>query len=521
MTMHAEPQLGQQLAANRANDPLRAFAMVVLCVAVVVVLFLPTFMSMVSIWERSDTFAHGYLIFPAFLWFAWQRRAELAATPVVPFWPGIAATACVGFGWLLGDIANVGVVKQFALIAMICTTLMTVFGWRWAWALAFPLGFLLFAVPVGEALIPPMMEATADFVQAALKMSGIPVYREGLFLVIPSGNWSIIEGCSGLRYLIASATVGCVYAYLTYRSLSRRLVFCAAAVIVPIIANWLRAYIIVMLGHLSGNRIAVGVDHLIYGWVFFGFVMLLLFWAGSFWREDEAVPQARPGPVRGVPLSRAARGQIGLAVVAALAALLAWPAWSAYMDKRADVRPIQLSAPVSAGGWTRQSDKFTTWRPRYEGAKSSLFEAYQKDGRHVALYIAAYRNQRPGADLLTSTNRMVEYRHPEWGDLGAEFHVESTGRSLLPLRETRLRSAQQRLLIWDWNIVSGRELTNAYLGKALLARDKLLGRGDDGFAIIMATPYEDPAALPRETLRDFIRDMRPLIDAALAGATGQ
>jgi len=39
---------------------------------------------------------------------------------------------------------------------------------------------------------------------------------------------------------------------------------------VPIIANWLRAYMIVMIGHLSGNKLAVGVDHLIYGWLFFG-----------------------------------------------------------------------------------------------------------------------------------------------------------------------------------------------------------------------------------------------------------
>jgi len=520
MTMHAEPQLGQQLAADRAGDPLRAFAMVAFCVALVVALFWPTFMSMVSIWQRSDTFAHGYLIFPAFLWFVWQRRAELAATPVIPFWPGMVAIACAGFGWLLGDVANVSVVKQLALIAMISTTLMTVVGWRWAWALAFPLGFLFFAVPVGEALIPPMMEATADFVAAALKVTGIPVYREGLFLVIPSGNWSIVEGCSGLRYLIASATVGCVYAYLTYRSLPRRLVFCAAAVIVPIVANWLRAYIIVMLGHLSGNRIAVGVDHLIYGWVFFGAVMLLLFWIGSFWREDEVAPQPRSGSAGVGPLAQAVRGRIGAAVIAALAALLIWPAWSAYMENGVDVRPIQLSAPLGAGGWTLQSDKFTTWRPRYEGAKSSLFEVYEKDGRRVALYLGAYRSQNPGAQLLTSTNRMVMMWHPEWGDLGAGFHVESTGHSLVSLRETRLRSAQQRLLIWDWNIVSGHELTNPYLGKALLARDKLLGRGDDSFAIIMATPYDDPAALPRNTLRDFIRDMRPSIDAALAAATG-
>ncbi len=48
------------------------------------------------------------------------------------------------------------------------------------------------------------------------------------------------------------------------------------------LANTLRAYIIVMLGHFSDMKVATGADHLIYGWVFFGLVMFLLFWIGGF-----------------------------------------------------------------------------------------------------------------------------------------------------------------------------------------------------------------------------------------------
>ncbi len=97
----------------------------------------------------------------------------------------------------------------------------------------------------------------------------------------------MVEGCSGLRYLIASITLGVLYAYLTYRSWKRRLLFSIAAMIVPIFANSGRAYMIVMIAHLSDMKLALGVDHYIYGWVFFGIVMLLLFWIGSFWREDD------------------------------------------------------------------------------------------------------------------------------------------------------------------------------------------------------------------------------------------
>jgi exosortase len=92
------------------------------------------------------------------------------------------------------------------------------------------------------------MEATADFTVAALQLSGIPVFARACSSSFPSGNWSVVEACSGVRYLIASFMVGTLFAYLNYaadapaRHLRR---WCRWSV--PIVANWLRAYMIVMI----------------------------------------------------------------------------------------------------------------------------------------------------------------------------------------------------------------------------------------------------------------------------------
>jgi exosortase/archaeosortase family protein len=158
-------------------------------------------------------------------------------------------------------------------VCLVVLAVPAVFGWAVARELTFPLLFLFFAVPVGEFMVPPMMEWTADFTVKALQLTGIPVYREGLQFVIPSGNWSVVEACSGVRYLIASFMVGTLFAYLNYRSSKRRVIFMLVSLAVPIVANWLRAYLIVMVGHLSDNKLAAGVDHLVYGWVFFGVVI--------------------------------------------------------------------------------------------------------------------------------------------------------------------------------------------------------------------------------------------------------
>ena len=259
--------------------------------------YLDTAQSIVAIWERSETFAHGFLIVPISAWLIWRRRHEIAALELRPNFLILPLLALTGFGWLLGQLAGAGIVQQYCLVLMVPLLAWAILGDQLVRALTFPLFFLLLAVPFGEFLEPPLMEHTANFTVLALRLSGIPVYREGQFFTIPSGSWSVVEACSGLRYLIASLTLGVLYAYLTYRSFARRAIFIAASLIVPIVANWLRAYMIVMIGHLSSMQYAVGVDHLIYGWVFFGVVMLILFWVGSFWREDLDPPTTRPDPL--------------------------------------------------------------------------------------------------------------------------------------------------------------------------------------------------------------------------------
>jgi len=522
--MHSEPQIELKITQAAQQRQWQAFGLVMLALVGVFAVFWPTVRSMIDIWSRSDTFAHGWLVIPAFVWFVWERRGWLASIALRPFWPGLVAVMAGGFVWLVSNSAGVAVIQQLAVVGLVAACIVTVFGWRLGWELAFPLAFLFFAVPMGEALIPPMMELTADFTVGALRLTGIPVYREGLFFVIPSGNWSIVEGCSGLRYLIASVTVGCVFAYLYYRSPWRRLAFIAASIAVPIVANWVRAYIIVMLGHLSGNKIAAGADHLVYGWVFFGFVMLLLFWIGARWREDGETPV--PGGRSKVAVGGAAGASlpsVGVAAVITLLAVSAWPAWASYLDRLADAdtRVIQLAAPDDAGGWQRQSEQATDWRPRYTGATASLFETYGRGEQQVALYLAVYRNQRQGSELINTDNRIVEMWHPVWGNLGASHRSEAVGGTTLPLRRTLLRSATQRLVIWEWFVVSGQDVANPYLAKMLQARDKMLGRGDDGIAIIVAAPYAESPAAAEQTLRDFIAAMRPSIDAATAKALGK
>ena len=232
MKLETEPLLQPEAPSTRPRygpTPWRvALPLMVAAIVAIVGLYVQTAESIVAIWWRSETYAHGFLIVPIVVVLIWSRRRELATIVPSPDQLGFVLLAGAGLAWIAAAAGNAQVVQQLALVAMIPAAVIAIAGRRVARALAFPLAFLFLGVPMGESLIPGLMDWTADFTVAALRLTGIPVYREGTFFTIPSGNWSVVEGCSGLRYVIASVTAGCLYAYLNYQSLVRRLLFVAA-----------------------------------------------------------------------------------------------------------------------------------------------------------------------------------------------------------------------------------------------------------------------------------------------------
>lgn len=527
-------QTTRELAGPSTITDQQNFKLSVTIVSITVVIILLSYFqtawSMVSIWGRSDTFAHGFLIFPFSAYLIWSQRGQLASVKIQPNFPALLVLAGVGLGWLLATLASAQVVAQFFLIAMIPASVWVILGTGMVRALAFPLGYLLLAVPFGEALIPPLINFTADFTVGALQLTGIPVYREGSFFTIPSGNWSVVEACSGLRYLIASFTLGTLYAYLTYRSLPRRLIFIVLSVIVPILANGIRAYLIVMTGHLSEMRLAVGIDHLIYGWVFFGVVMLLLFWIGTFWREDQPGDNAtgRKHAIAANPLATEAPfKQILFATVATMTAALVWPAYAAYLENgfATHERPATLDIAETMHTWERVPEGFSTWRPYYISPTAQLTQYYRSSDqpeRTFGLVVTYYRNQQQGSELINSQNLLTpEDSEPDesrWRDVRHDVRNVNLGSGVGEINQNLVQSSATKLLVWRIYWLGDEVTASPYAAKLILAKNKLLGRPDDGAEIIFVTAYDESPDEAVPGLERFGTDMIPSIISGLRNA---
>lgn len=486
-----------------------------LLLGVVFLLYRETAVAMVGIWARSETFTHAFLVPPISLWLVWRQRRALARLAPRPALWLLMPMIAIGLVWLLGDLAAVNAVTQFALVALIVLAVPAVLGWQVARALMFPLAFLFFAVPVGEFLLPVFMLWTADFTVLALRLSGIPVYREGLQFVIPSGNWSVVEACSGVRYLIASLVVGTLFAYLNYTSLRRRLIFVGVALLVPIIANWLRAYMIVMIGHLSNNRLAVGADHLLYGWVFFGIVIGLMFWIGARWREPEADDGAT-GAVAPHEAPAPALAFWSAAFVAALVAALPLAGLAA-VEQAERGRGQPRIAAVTVQGWLDSDESFVNWKPAFHGAAAEYTGALRRGGAKVGLYIGYYRQQDYERKLVSSTNTLLRADNRLWAPVSQRARAVTVPHGDLRVRETLLRgspvpgrSATPMLRVWQTYWIDGELTTSDHVAKARTALARLLGRGDDGAVLIFYALEEQPGEA-EAALQAFVADSLPVL----------
>ncbi|WP_426116203.1 exosortase A [Massilia sp. PWRC2] len=473
-------------------------------------LYFETARSIVAIWSRSETFAHGFIIPPICLWLVWRQRANFYSMPLTPWWPPVALLFMAGMLWTIAGVADVQVVQQYALVLMIPITALALFGRRLALSLAFPLLFVLAAVPFGEIFIDPLISFTADFTVWCLQLIGMPVLRNGTVFEIPSGNWSVVEACSGVRYLISSVTIGWLYAYLTYRSNLRRGLFVAFAVLVPIVANGLRAFMIVMIGHLSGMRLAVGVDHLIYGWLFFGLVMFLMFWIGNFWRED-----VEPATVSaGRPLLLAPNASIATLTVALVIAAAIWPALMAYAQQASyNPRPVVLAPPAISWAMAPAS---SSWEPAYASPDARSTATYSSGAVPVTLHVLYYRNQTRGKSLVSSTNRLTGGEKGAFHETAATLRSELIDGTALPVREGKLKSAGGNILVWQWHVVDGQATVSNVVGKLRQARAKIAGRADDGAAILLSAPYDEHPEQARAALNAFVQANLAPLNAALA-----
>ncbi|MEO8300266.1 MAG: exosortase A [Rhizomicrobium sp.] len=435
-----------------------------------------------TVWWVSPTYSHCYLIIPIALWLGWEKRAALAALSPALMPQALIALPVLTLMWWMGELAAINEVQQYAVVGMMQALIIALLGINVVRVIWFPVFYLLFLVPTGEYLIVPMQHFAARFVEICLNLLGVTFYREGTLFELTSGRYEIAEACAGLRFLIATVTLGVLFAHMMFRKIYKTVVFLLACVAVPLIGNGLRCVGIIMIAYLSGNEYGAGADHIVYGWGFNVAILVVLGALGYRFRDEfsEKIDVRTSAPV----------SPQKLATVTALAALLlsAGPAVAWWHDNYLSSPDMTaIAKPFQTTSWS-QGSASSSWHPEFSGADTNA-AASISDGRTlpVDLYLGYYARPRPGHSMTAHANNFWEdqaWTLADSGNVTAQF-----AKNPVPFQEWIVNAHAEKRMIWSTYWVNGRFTTSLFKVKLLQAAAAL--QGHEGQAVVVLSTVMD------------------------------
>ncbi|WP_081587520.1 exosortase A [Paraglaciecola arctica] len=456
-----------------------------LCLSLVVwgAAFYSSIESTVAIWNRSETFAHCFIILPICIYLIRENWSKLRSAKIEPNLMVLPAVVAVLILWLFGNLAQLLVIEQGAAFLMLPMIIWTLMGNQVSKILIFTMFFWMFSVPVGEFLIPQLQDLTADITVWSLQMTGVPVYREGLYLAVPNGLFEVAVACSGIRYLIASFTLGSLFAYLNYQSNKKRLIFILFSLALPLLANGIRAYGIVMIAYLSDMKYATGVDHLVYGWLFFGLVIFVMFAVGSIWsdpvvkmeKEDNELPTSTIPKVK------------FLSVLIALVLLVG----STFVYKNLVNNPnSDFVVDVDSLFIDSQDMNDESWLPIFENANAEM----KGHSEGLDYFVAYYKVNVQGQELINSNNKMFNVK--KWSIEEKQDYAQFKTLTIINIQGRKRLLAYTYVTPW---------LTSASSIKIKLSQafEALSGRPQLGMLVMLSVPVKQEQ-----------QDTQKLLDAA-------
>ncbi len=472
--------------------------------AAILLLFYHDAAAIASIWWNSSTFNHCLLIPFILWWLVAQRRRELAQLTPAAWWPGLLLVGAGALGWMLGEAGGVAFARHLGLMFMLQGATIAILGRGVARGLAFPLFYALFLVPGGEELVPAMQTVTAQIASALLSLTGVPAHLEGIFITTPTGYFEVAEACAGVKFLIAMAAFGALVANVCFRSWKRRIAFVAIALLVPVFANGVRAWLTIYVAHRTGSvDLAAGFDHVVYGGIFFAIVIAIILALG--WRFfDRGVNEPWFDPKQLQP--EAPRGARLNAVIAVILGLALAPVAWLFLVSASGARPVpaEIALPQVQGWQVVPQGQGRPWEPHYIGADRIRLAHYRDaQGRTVDLAIVVFASQSEGRELVGYGQGAVAPDSGAWA-WTASATAPPDGRAERIASNGVAREVLSFYRVGEILTGSGVEVKLATL------KTRLLGGPQRAVAILVSAEDSAAGVSARPAIDDFLRSLGPL-----------
>jgi exosortase len=271
--VHGEPNRMPEQTSSLDRSSRDALIAALSLSTLVVVMYASVVGSLVRQWWDDPNYGHGFFVpmFAAYIlwrqrdeWRAMHRQASNFGLPIMLFAVGLL---------MLGTLGAELFTIRLSLVFLISGIVVFLAGWRVLRSVAFPLGYLIFMIPlpaiVYYQLTFPLQLLASRLGAKGLVALGIRTMRQGNLLILPNCTLEVVEACSGVRSLVSLLAAVVAYGYLAEASIWKRCVLAGLTVPIVILSNGFRLVATGVISFLFGPGADTGIVHIAVGLAFF------------------------------------------------------------------------------------------------------------------------------------------------------------------------------------------------------------------------------------------------------------
>jgi exosortase D (VPLPA-CTERM-specific) len=262
-----------------------------------------TIKGLISVWMTDEDYSYAFIIPLITAYLLWERRRQIASTPISINWGGGVFFFLMLMISLYGILGSSPSAVRPAIPLIILSITLFCFGWEMFKVLAFPLSMLIFMIPLptlfGTVIGVHLKTISTLMGKAILVLSGITVFVEGNVIDLGVMQMQVVDACSGLRYILPLLALGVLFAYFFEKTKWKQVLLVLSTIPIAIITNGLRIGATGILAKYYGPKAADGFFHAFSGWLIFifafGLLLLLLVAMRYFTRRPDAVSDKKAG----------------------------------------------------------------------------------------------------------------------------------------------------------------------------------------------------------------------------------
>jgi exosortase len=235
----------------------------VVILGLVALLFSSTFSWLAYNWLNNSYYSHGFLVPLVSGFFLWRRREAFAPENRKPSNAGLMVLGVSLVVFLVAQVWQAYHLSALAFILLLAGLSLYFLGERSTRRIAFPLGFLLFMIPVPfiNRVSPALESFTATVSTSIVGLLSIPAVNQGSRIQLQGSSFVVGAACSGLNSMVALATLVVIFVFVVEGSYRAKIVLLAMAVPIAMVANTFRVSSLLAIAHVFGPEVGMRYFH--------------------------------------------------------------------------------------------------------------------------------------------------------------------------------------------------------------------------------------------------------------------